>query len=69
MNVDSQTISLVLEYMKHGALYDLIHKKEIQWSMLAKYRVIRHIGLGLKSIHHLNIVHRDIKSMNILVIR
>jgi len=63
-------LTIVMEFMDGGSLYDLIHKQhKVVWSMLQKVRIVRHIAKAIESIHKINIVHRDIKSMNILLDR
>ncbi len=59
-----------MEFMDGGSLFDIIHKTgNVKWSMLQKARILRHIAKGIDSIHREAIVHRDLKSMNVLVIR
>jgi len=54
--------------MEGGSLYEILHeRKPVPWSMLQKVRILRHIARGIASIHLKNIIHRDIKSMNILL--
>jgi len=57
---------IMLEYMPGGDLYDLIHEKKIlPWK--ARYTIMSDICNGIASMHKLNILHRDIKSENILL--
>lgn len=60
-------LTIVMEYMKKGSLYDMLHTKKEKLSLLQRMRMARHCALGLQFLHSLGIIHRDIKSMNILV--
>jgi len=68
--VTPRLLTIVMEFMDGGSLYDVIHKGEkVIWSMLQKVRIMRHIAKALESVHKLNVIHRDLKSMNILLDR
>jgi len=60
-------LGIVLEYMEKGSLFDLLHKRKERLSQLQRVRMGRHCALGLAYLHTKNVIHRDIKSMNILV--
>jgi len=64
---DQNVFTIVMEFMDQGSLYHLMHHKKVQWSMLKKVRTLRHIAKAIKSIHDVNLLHRDMKSMNVLV--
>jgi len=69
-SVTPRYLTIIMEFMDGGSLYDIVHKdQKVNWSMLQKVRIMRHIAKALDSIHKLNIVHRDLKSMNILLDR
>ncbi len=59
--------ALVTEYMEQGSLYDVLrgdNKLEIQ----KRYKqVALSIAYGIAHLHDNNIIHRDIKSLNILI--
>lgn len=66
---------LVYEYMKNGALYDHLHSKDLQdspvlssWKM--RIKVLLDASRGIEYLHNYAvppIIHRDIKSSNILL--
>jgi len=61
-------LTIVMEYMHKGSLYDNLHKgSPVPWSMLQKIRILISIARGLESLHRNKIMHRDMKSMNILL--
>jgi len=61
-------IVIAFEYMSFGSLYNLLHlKKTLQLSNEVKLRMVRDIARVFQYMHSLGIVHRDLKSHNILV--
>ncbi|KAF9287800.1 hypothetical protein BGZ74_001005 [Mortierella antarctica] len=59
---------LVMEYAEGGSLQVAIKKKRLLgWP--AKTRIAQEIVRGLAYIHHENIIHRDLKSLNVLLTR
>lgn len=60
-------LCIVMEYFKEGTLYDLLHRKKIQISDPQKRQITIQILNVIKFLHKLGIVHRDIKSHNILL--
>ena len=61
------TLCIVMEYFKEGTLYDLLHRKKTQISDEKKGFITRQILQAIQFLHNLGIVHRDIKSHNILL--
>jgi serine/threonine protein kinase len=62
---------IVMELMIGGSLCDLLHGGKIikkqSLSYLQKLQITRSIAQGIQFLHSKNIVHRDLKSKNILV--
>jgi len=62
--IDPPTYCVVLEYMDHGSLYDILRtKKELNFFDIAK-----NVACGMEYLHgHCNMMHRDMKSPNLLL--
>ncbi len=57
---------LVMELMPKGSLYDVLRTNP-DWSLSVKYRIALDVVSGLAQLHDRNIIHRDLKSLNILL--
>lgn len=61
-------IVIAFELMSFGSLYNLLHlKKTIQLGPEIKLRIARDVARTFHYMHSLGIVHRDLKSHNILI--
>lgn len=62
-------IVIVFEIMSFGSLYNLLHVKKtsIQVPIEERLRIARDVARVFFYMHELGIVHRDLKSHNILV--
>ncbi|KAG6404305.1 hypothetical protein SASPL_136551 [Salvia splendens] len=64
--VDGDTQVLVYEYAPHGSLHDILHGGQaLTWSQRIKIAV--GVARGLCYIHDHKLIHRNIKSSNVLV--
>ncbi|KAI8325901.1 Pkinase-domain-containing protein [Martensiomyces pterosporus] len=63
--LNSSDLWVVMEYMEGGALTDVIDNNQMNESQIAT--VCREVCKGLSHLHKQNIIHRDIKSDNVLL--
>ena len=69
-------LNLVIEYCQNGDLFQFLEKKEKTKLKEAKYlnentiwRIFINICIGLEYLHSLEIIHRDLKTLNIFMTR
>ena len=61
-------IYIVFEYVNQGSLFDLLHmKRHLDLSLQQRVKMARDAAVVFQYMHSLGVVHRDIKSHNILV--
>ncbi|HQW57562.1 MAG TPA: protein kinase [Gammaproteobacteria bacterium] len=58
---------IVMEYMPRGSLYNLLQNTEQPLDWPTRIRIATDVASGLAFLHQKNILHRDIKSLNILL--
>ncbi|KAK9733335.1 hypothetical protein RND81_04G060800 [Saponaria officinalis] len=58
---------LVYEYMSHGTLHDHLHGGLSPLNWTVRLRIVMQAAKGLEYLHRETIVHRDIKTFNILL--
>ena len=67
--IDSKEPMLVMEYMDHGSLFDVLHNETIDLNADILLPILRDIAQGMRFLHAARpqVVHGDLKSHNILV--
>ncbi|ODM97005.1 putative serine/threonine-protein kinase/receptor [Orchesella cincta] len=65
--LETPNIAIVMEFMAGGSLYDVLHIECRNLSITQKLLMGEDILSALAYLHELKVVHRDIKSMNVLV--
>lgn len=63
----SPNLFIIFEMASKGCLFDLLHKKKERLDERLKYRIAYQTALALNYIHLSKVVHRDIKSHNVLL--
>lgn len=64
--MEGETQVMVMELMPNGNLYRLLRRqKDLDWG--TKYQIALDVAYGLKYLHERDILHRDLKSMNVLL--
>lgn len=58
---------LVMEYLNHGSLFDLLQNRTVRLYGLQISQVLRGVCKGMRFLHEGGVVHGDLKSANILV--
>lgn len=59
--------AMVMELMEGGSLYHLLHDDEKELSWLRKCYIIKEVCSGVQYLHSKHIIHRDLKSLNVLL--
>ncbi len=60
-------LALLMEYLEKGSLFDLLQNVKVTLLWSRRYIIATDIGNGLSYLHSQKIIHRDLKSLNILI--
>ena len=61
-------LSIITEYCSGGTLFSLLHsRKDVFVSWQQKLSILKEIAKGMLFLHSRNFIHRDLKSLNILM--
>jgi len=61
------TYMMITEFMPRGTLFDVLHKGQIQLNWVLMKRIVMDIARGMAYIHASSLLHRDLKSSNLLL--
>jgi serine/threonine protein kinase len=64
---NSKKYMIIMEYMARGSLANVLKNKDEKISLRRKVHIARQIASGMRKIHEHHMIHRDIRSDNILV--
>nr|XP_043616178.1 serine/threonine-protein kinase STY46-like [Erigeron canadensis] len=60
-------LCIVTEFMAGGSLYDFLHNQRGQFDVPTILKIGIHVSKGMNYLHENNIIHRDLKSANLLI--
>ena len=62
-----QELCIVMEYMKRGSLKEILQNKNVMIETEHVRRMAQDVCRGMAYLHDRNILHRDLKTANLLV--
>jgi hypothetical protein len=62
-----ETLLLVMEFVDRGELYKILLDEKLQIGWPLRLKIAHDVACGLAHVHSKNLIHRDIKSENLLV--
>ncbi|KAE9596556.1 putative dual-specificity kinase TKL-Pl-4 family [Lupinus albus] len=60
-------LCIVTEFMSRGSLYDYLHKQKGVFKLPLLLKVANDVSKGMNYLHQNNIIHRDLKTANLLM--
>ncbi|PHU30186.1 hypothetical protein BC332_02279 [Capsicum chinense] len=60
-------LCIITEFMSGGSLYDFLHKKKGLFRLSVLLKVAIDVSKGMSYLHQNNIIHRDLKTANLLM--
>ncbi|EGD73869.1 TKL protein kinase [Salpingoeca rosetta] len=63
----SHTLAFVLSWAENGSLYDVLHVVKKQLDEATRHRIAFEVACAMAFLHAHNVVHRDLKSPNVLL--
>ncbi|XP_038906334.1 serine/threonine-protein kinase STY17-like isoform X3 [Benincasa hispida] len=60
-------LCIVTEFMSRGSVYDFLHKQRGVFNLPSLLKVAINISRGMNYLHQNNIIHRDLKTANLLM--
>ncbi|XP_010531127.1 PREDICTED: serine/threonine-protein kinase STY17-like [Tarenaya hassleriana] len=63
----SPNLCIVTEFMAQGSIYDFLHKQKGVFKLQTLLKVALDVSKGMNYLHQNNIIHRDLKTANLLM--
>ena len=67
IKMSTGTISIIMQFVKNGSLYDHLHEKGNKPSLQQSLTWAKQISYAISSLHSKDIAHLDLKSSNVLL--
>lgn len=67
MGVCRSPPAVVMEFMERGTLFSVLHNDALPLPFDQRVRFGMDVGSGMRFLHSANVVHRDLKSHNVLL--
>ena len=67
LNAQGQPKGIVMEYMQQGSLDKILYNESIKLTWFVRSKMALDVAQGLSFLHQQEIIHNDLKSLNVLV--